>query len=102
MTYFPLLAWQFLPFLSGYLVVPGAGIDDDDDDKEDEPGGVGTGCVEHVVVAGWGSCFIWGVEGPLWAGDGIGTEPEPLSAIWIYIKKTHDDEWSLLNFEHLF
>lgn len=32
--------------------MPGAGIDDDDDDKEDEPGGVGTGCVEHVVVAG--------------------------------------------------
>lgn len=40
---------RFLRFLSGYLVVPGAGIDDADDDKEDEPGGA-AGCVVHVVA----------------------------------------------------
>ena len=51
------LVGQFSPFFSGYLVVPGAGIDDDDDVKE-EPEGGATGCVEHAAAAGWGSCFI--------------------------------------------
>lgn len=37
------LAQKFLiPFLSGYLVVPGAGIDEDDDVIEAEPDGVVT------------------------------------------------------------
>ena len=76
------LVRQFSPFFSGYLVVPGAGIEDDDDVKE-EPEGGATGCAEHVAAAGWGSCFIWGVEEELCAGEGVGTEPEELSGIWI-------------------
>jgi len=46
-----ILGWQFSPFFSGYLVVPGAGIEDDEDVNE-EPEGGATGCVEHVAVAG--------------------------------------------------
>jgi len=45
------LVWQFSPFFSGYLVVPGAGIEDDDDVKE-EPEGGATGCVEHDAAVG--------------------------------------------------
>jgi len=42
------LVRQFSPFFSGYLVVPGAGIEDDDDVKEELEGGA-TGCAEHVA-----------------------------------------------------
>lgn len=42
---------QLLPFLSGYLVVPGAGIDDDEEDREVEAAGA-AGCIEQVCAAG--------------------------------------------------
>jgi len=50
-TYRSNLVWQFSPFFSGYLVVPGAGIEDDEDVKEQPEGGA-TGCAEHVEAAG--------------------------------------------------
>lgn len=40
-----------LPFLSGYRVVPGAGMDDDEDGMVEEPVGATAG-VAHVVTVG--------------------------------------------------
>ena len=44
---------QLLPFLSGYLVVPGAGIDDDEEDREVEAADAAD-CIEQVGAAGDG------------------------------------------------
>lgn len=42
---------EILPFLSGYRIVPGAGIDDEVDGLGEEPGGA-TACAVHVVAEG--------------------------------------------------